>query len=169
MAQGGRGRGGRDEADPYEAAAARLDADRRSRDLGDPIPALPPGLATPMPDRRKMRRTLYLIGAVLLILIVGRVTARSHAPELAASCTKVQLAINPSAVHSGRAVTWSATGPSGRAITLTVGDRQVSPDRTTLTGCKATGKFLVPVGPGRYDVTLRAGSATATARLSVTG
>lgn len=165
MARGGRGR---DEPDPYEQAAARLDAERRSRDLGEPIPALPPGLAAPLPDRRKMRRTLYLIGAVLLILIVGRVTARSHAPDLTASCTKVQLAITPSKVHRGRAVTWSATGPSGRVITLTIGGRQVSADGTTLTSCKATGKFLVPVGPGRYDVTLRAGSETATRRLSVT-
>lgn len=165
MSRGGRGR---DEPDPYEQAAARLEAERRSRDLGDPIPDLPPGLTAPLPDRRKMRRTLYLIGAVLLILIVGRLTARSRAPQLAADCTRLQIAITPGEVRRGHAVNWSATGPSGRPITVAIGGRRVSTDRTTLTGCTATGKFLVAVGPGRYQVTLDDGAGSATAPLSVT-
>ena len=159
----------REEPDAYERAAHRLDADRRSRELGDPIPVLPPGLATPLPDRRKMRRTLYLLGAVLLVLILGRLTARSRAPELPPNCSKLQVAVEPTQVRQGGGVSWSATGPSGRAVTLGIGNRRVSRPDTVLTDCKATGKFLVPVGPGTYDVTLRVGGDSATARLTVTG
>lgn len=160
---------GADGSDPYEQAAARLEADRRSKELGDPMPVLPPELATAMPDRRRMRRTLYLVGGVLLILVVGRIGAGSRAPSLPASCSKLQIAVSPAEARQGGGVTWSATGPPGQAISVSIGGRQVSRPSTALVDCKATGKFVVPVGPGRYDLTVRSGVSTATARLIVAG
>lgn len=162
------GRSDADEPDPYEQAAARLEGDRRSRDLGDPIPVLPPGLATPLPDRRKMRRTLYLIGAVLLVLIIGRLTARSRSPDLAANCTKLQIFVDPGQVKQGAGVSWSATGGSGRTIAVRLAAKQVSRPDTVLRNCKATGKFLVPVPPGRYQLEVRDGTTSATVPLTVT-
>ena len=148
--------------DAYERAAQRIDADRRSRNLGDPIPVPPPGLGARMPDRRKMRRTLYLIGGLLVLLVVGQITARSRDPELPASCTTLRLAVDPTEVRQGRAVSWSATGPSGRSISVTVGGKQVSPPGTTLANCTATGKFVLPaLPPGRHDVTVRTSSGGA--------
>jgi hypothetical protein len=159
-----------DEPDAYERAAQRIDADRRSRELGDPIPVLPPGLATPLPDRRKMRRTLYLIGVLLVVLVVGRLAASSHAPELARSCTTLQIAVSPTEVRPGAGVKWSVTGPSGRPITVTVGGKRVSRPGIALADCRAAAAFLVPtLAPGEYKITVSDGSGSSSARMTVTG
>ena len=160
-----------DQPDSFERAAERLDADRRSRELGEPIPVGPPGLATALPDRRRMRRTLWVVAGALVLLVIGRVATRSPAPALPASCTASRIAVQPTEAPRGGAVRWSATGPSGRAITVTLDGRQVSTPGTVLRGCRAAARFLVPLGPGRREVRLldtRTGDVRATARLTVT-
>lgn len=156
-----------EEPDAFERAAQRIDADRRGRELGDPIPVLPPGLAVPLPDRRKMRRTLYLVGGLLVVLVVGQLTARSRGPSLPASCSTLRIAVKPAEVRQGAGVSWSAAGPAGRTITVTLGGKLVSRSGAALADCKASGSFLVQLGPGRYELMVRDGANSATARLVV--
>lgn len=158
--------------DPYEIAVHRIESDRRSREMGDPMPALPPGLDVPLPGRR-MHRTIWLLAGALVLLVVGRLATSSRTPTLAADCTRAQFKLSSSEVRTGGPVRWSATGPADTPVEVRVDQRRTSEPGITLAGCKASGAFLlVGVAAGKHTVSLlnsRTGSRLAAAALTVTG
>lgn len=158
-----------DSPDFYERSLRRIDEDRRNREMGEPMPA-PPSLDAPLPTRR-LRRTLLLIAAALVILVLGRAATQSRSPKLAASCTKLALKLSAAEVRTGAVLRWSATGPAGTPITVALDGKAVSRPGIALVKCAASDGFITGATPGRHAVTLvdgRTGTVVASSAVTVT-
>ena len=171
--------------DPYEAAAARIEAARRARAAGSPAP-----LADPLHDAGSPRKRppVKMLAAVLVaIVVVGllRGSQRVSAPPLPTSCTKAAVAVAPTTSRRGGLVAWSATGPDHTLVVLTVGVTgfttdaagHLVPQPTALPGtspvpeldvgtrllhCRGSGTFRVLLPVGHYPVILYAVTGTGT-------
>jgi hypothetical protein len=137
------GRRHREQPDPHELAAERLQA------------GLEPFEPLPAPLRRTDRKKLLLyvvLGAVTVAVLrdgLGR-----GAPPVKGSCTQPAFAFDRGSVREDGVVKWSVAGPSGAQVFVTAGSTTVDNGKllgpVTLKRCKASGLFAVPLKDGKY-------------------
>jgi len=162
--------------DPYEAAAGRMDRQRRAEEAGDVSPP-PPDLQFERPPRPG-GRTLTALLVVVAVVAVAQVFGSARTPELATDCDAPALALSTDSADRGTPVRWAATGPDeGRYILAVdvvsiaprpgsdVFDGQPAPGRRLpetqtasepfrLRDCAADGVFGVRVPAGEHTVTM---------------
>jgi hypothetical protein len=155
-------------------------------DVPDPM-----RISTDLPRRSSLRWTAAGLG-VLIVAVLIHNNHTNHAPALATSCTTPAMALSTTSAHQGSNVRWSATGPAGTPLLITIGvaslkagakPGQISPvpepgGRLATTeiavrpgplpsSCASHGEFSVGVPKGRYTVRLfrltNAGTAAVTA------
>jgi hypothetical protein len=190
-----RGRRGSAPADPYEAAAGRLERARQARqEFGDAAPPAP-GLDLAGPMRPRMRVILALF-ALALVFGVVQANRNSSPPKLAADCANSRLALSTASVRQGNPVRWTATGAAEGTVIVavdvarftksaggsfdvqplagrTVGQTLAGSGEQPLTGCRGTGLFAARLPAGRHTVSLfrltdTGGEPVASAPLEVT-
>ncbi|MCW2600431.1 MAG: hypothetical protein JWM02_2260 [Frankiales bacterium] len=138
--------------DPYELGV------RRSSDpsLGafEPLPRAPRRVST-------RRLLVYFVLGVIAIGLI-RSNTGSGAPRVAGSCTKAAFAVDKTNVTSYGALRWSAAGPAEDRVAFAV-DTSTLPTSgahglllgpVPLTGCKASGRFGVPLPAGQHLLTV---------------
>jgi hypothetical protein len=121
--------------------------------------------------------------AVLVVLVVVVATHRARSgPALARSCTAPALAVAPASVAASGVVRYTATGPADALFALALdasgvrrhadgtyaavgaapGARSQAVGLGRLHGCRASGAFIVQLGPGVHRLTMfRVTGATA--------
>jgi len=132
----------RDRPDPHERAAERIQA------ALEPFEPLPPGLQR---FDRKRLVFLLILGAVTVAILrdgLGR-----GAPPVSGSCTHPAFAFDRSEVaQQGGVVKWSAAGPSGASVFVTVDSTSIDSGHllgpVVLKDCKASGRFGVVLQGG---------------------
>ena len=135
--------------DPYEIGARNSDPE-----LGALQP-LPPAPARIAPLKLL---GLFAIGVVVVAIIKDGVG--TPGPTVARSCTTAAIALNKDTVAQFAAVRWTATGPSGATVLLSL-DSPTTPaadadhllGRAVLSDCKASGQFGVRAPAGKHTVT----------------
>jgi len=161
--------------DPYEGAAARLEATRRAREENrDAVPDVAAGVRPAFVPRVPTRwLVLPFVGFVLVGVNLTLTAPRD--PQLPADCKRASLKVLPESTATGQPVGWTATGPEGRYV-VTVGvtalrlsaagapvidrvDKGNEADatiegETTMGGCRAGGRFLLRQGQGVQYVRL---------------
>jgi len=166
----------REPLDPYEAAAGRLDRQRRADEAGDVGP-LPPDLQFERPPRPG-GRTLTALLVVVAVVAVAQVLSSGRTPELPTDCDTPALALSTDSADRGTPVRWAATGPDEGQYILAVDvvsiaprpgsdvfDGEPAPGRQLpetqtasepfrLRNCTADGVFGVRVPPGEHTVTM---------------
>lgn len=135
--------------DPYEIGARNSDPE-----LGalQPLP--------PAPQRIAPMKLLGLFAVGVVLVAIVRDGLGSAGPELARSCSVPAVVLSKDAVDTGGVVRWSATGPSGATVVLSL-DSPTAPatddarllGRRVLAGCTASGQFGVRAPAGRHTVT----------------
>ncbi len=156
--------------DPHELGARRSD----------------PGLAAfeplpPNPRRVGTKNLLaYFVLGVLVVALIREGAGRGG-PPVDGSCTKAAFALDKTDVASYGVLKWSATGPADSKVVFAI-DTSTLPTSAgnglllgpvALTGCRAHGRFGVPVAAGDHVVTVftvRPGGAAVvlgTAKLTV--
>ena len=136
--------------DPYEVAAARISAQRRGREMGEPVPELPPGTGTALPSN-KLRRLLVLLAAALVVLAIGGVVRAGQSPG---GCDSTKLELRDDSVEQGEVARWQASGKGVADLELRVAGAVPARGGHTGSGCSASGFFTVDSPPGSYPVTL---------------
>jgi hypothetical protein len=135
--------------DPYEIGARNSDPE-----LGalQPLP--------PAPPRMSPLKLLGLFAVGVVVVAVGRDSLGGRGPTVARSCSTPAVVLSKDAVDQFEVVRWSATGPSGATVVLSL-DSPAAPatdeehllGRRVLADCTASGQFGVRAPAGTHTVT----------------
>jgi len=135
--------------DPYELGARNSDPE-----LGalQPLP--------PAPPRMSPLKLLGLFAVGVVVVAVVRDGLGGKGPAVARSCSTPAVALSKDAVDPNEVVRWTATGPSGATVVLSL-DSPTAPatddahllGRQVLADCTASGQFGVRAPAGRHTVT----------------
>ena len=133
----------RDKPDHSELAAERL---RGGLEAFEPLP----------PTLRRYDRKRLLLFVVLgaLVVAVIRDGVGKGAPPVSGSCTRPGFAFDRTSVRTDGAVKWAVAGPTGSSVIVTADSESPGTGRllgpVPLKGCKADGRFGVPLEDGDH-------------------
>lgn len=135
--------------DPYELAVERGAQAARADDE-----------APPLPSGRSMRRVMLYVVLAGVAVAALRGGLGTSGPDVAGSCTRPVLALQPDEVRPQGSVRWTLSGPQDAQVVLaldvTAPPRQDEPGWLAgplpLTGCRADGAFAAGLAGGTHQV-----------------